>query len=130
MKPLFCQNDENGPGDFLRLMRIAHLPHGDRINQIDVPRYQRGKRFFGIVFRILPQQRAVVRRLHSAKSVPNHQKPTNYLQLPLTDGWLDRNLPGLMRRLHRFDVPVKEKLVAHFPVGGPGRQQAVINSTG
>ena len=63
------QNDENGLRDFLGMMRIADLPQRDRIDQIDVPRHQRGKRFVGIIFRISPQQRAVVRGLHLGISV-------------------------------------------------------------
>ena len=46
-------------------------------NQIDMPRHQRGKRLVGIIFRILPQQRAVVRWLHSVVSVRRADKTDN-----------------------------------------------------
>jgi hypothetical protein len=47
-------------GDFFRQMRIAHLTKGDGINQIDVPRYQSGKRLLGITLGVFPQQRQVI----------------------------------------------------------------------
>jgi hypothetical protein len=50
-------------------MRVADVPQRDGINQIDVPRYQLGKGFVGMVFRILSQQHAVIRLLHSRISV-------------------------------------------------------------
>jgi hypothetical protein len=58
-------------------MRVANAPHRDGINQVDVPGNQRGKGFFGTVFRILPQQYAVIRWLHSAVSVRNLAKTDN-----------------------------------------------------
>ncbi len=67
-------------GDFLRVMRIGHSPERDGINQIDVPRHQRGKRLIGIIFRVLPQQRAVVRWLHSAISVRRAAKADNLFE--------------------------------------------------
>src|SRR5262249_11417927 len=42
-------------------MRVAHLPQRDRINEINVPRHQRGKRLLGIASGIFPQQRHVIR---------------------------------------------------------------------
>ena len=74
---LFRQNDEDRLGDFLGMMRIADLPQRDGINQIDVPRHQRGKGLVGMIFRILPQQRAVIRGLHSSISVRHQANPDN-----------------------------------------------------
>ena len=65
-------------GDLLRVMRIGHPPQRDGINQIDVPRHQRGKRLVGIIFHVLPQQRAVVRLLHSTISVRRPAKADNF----------------------------------------------------
>ena len=66
---LFCESDKDGLCDFLGLMRVSDVPQRDGINQIDVPRYQLGKGFVGMIFRILPQQHAVIRLLHSRISV-------------------------------------------------------------
>ncbi len=77
LRRLFRQDDVDRLRDFLRVMRIAHLPQRDGINQIDVPYHQRGKRLVGIIVRILPQQRAVVRWLHSPISVRRPAKADN-----------------------------------------------------
>jgi hypothetical protein len=73
------ENDEDGLGDVLGLVLVAHLPHCDRINQIGVPRHQRCKCFVGTIFRILPQQRIVIHWLHLPISVRHTAKTDNYL---------------------------------------------------
>ena len=78
---LFRQNNEDRLRDFLSLMRIADLPQGDGINQIDVPRHQCCKRFIRMMFGIPAQQRAVIRGLHLAISVRRPAKGDNLFYL-------------------------------------------------
>lgn len=71
---LSSQDDEDGLRDFLGLVGVADLAKGDGINEADVALDERGKGFIGMIFRILPQQRAVVGRLHSQISVRRRGK--------------------------------------------------------
>jgi hypothetical protein len=43
-------------------MRVANLAQRNGMNQIDMPQYQRGKRFLGTAQGIFPQQHYVVGR--------------------------------------------------------------------
>ncbi|MGO8766386.1 MAG: hypothetical protein ACLQSR_14765 [Limisphaerales bacterium] len=54
------QNDENRLRDFLRQMQVMHLPPSDGINEIDMPRHQRGKRFLRILARVIAHQFHVI----------------------------------------------------------------------
>jgi RNA polymerase sigma factor (sigma-70 family) len=74
---LFCQNDKDCLRNFLGILGMANLPQSDRIDQIDMPRYQRAKSLVGIVFRVLSQQRAVIGWLHLRISVRRPTKPDN-----------------------------------------------------
>jgi hypothetical protein len=47
------QDDENALANLLSRVRVPHLAHCNRIDQVDVPRYQRAKRLFEIALRIL-----------------------------------------------------------------------------
>ena len=51
------QNDEYDLSNFFRHMRIADPAQGDGIDQMDVPRNQRGKRFLGIALGVLSYER-------------------------------------------------------------------------
>ena len=77
LRRLFCQNDKDSLRNFLCVMRVADVPQCDGINQVDVPRHQLGERFIGMIFRILPQQHAVIRWLHFPISVRHRVKADN-----------------------------------------------------
>ena len=66
---LLGQDNEDRLRDFLRLMRVADLPQGHRIHQVNMPRHQLGERLVGTVRGVLAQQRAVIRWLHLRISV-------------------------------------------------------------
>ena len=77
LRRLFCQNNKDRLRDFLGVMRIADVPQRDGIHQVDVPRHQRGERLVRMVFRIVPQQHAVIRWLHFPISVRPPAKTDN-----------------------------------------------------
>ena len=78
---LFRQNDEDRLRDFLCVLRMAGLTQGDGVNQIDVARHQFGKRLIGMIFSILPQQRAVIHGFHSGISVRPPEKGDNLFSI-------------------------------------------------
>lgn len=43
------ENNKHSLRDFLRQIRVANLPQRDRMDQVDTPGHQRGKRLPGIV---------------------------------------------------------------------------------
>ena len=53
------QNDEDGLGDFLGLMRIAGVAQRDGIDLVDVPRDERGKGVLGIALRRIRRNKAM-----------------------------------------------------------------------
>jgi len=57
---LASEDDKHRLGNFLGQMRVAHLPQGRRINEIDVTRYQRLKGRFGLAGGVFPHQLHVV----------------------------------------------------------------------
>jgi hypothetical protein len=63
--------------DLLRLMMVADVTQRRRINQVNVPRYQRGKRLFGIAQRVFAQQCQVIHRQHLPINVRRRGKATN-----------------------------------------------------
>ncbi|HEX5398918.1 MAG TPA: hypothetical protein VFY06_07710 [Verrucomicrobiae bacterium] len=72
------QNDEDRLGDFLGLMRVAHVPQRDGIDQVDMPRHQFAERLVGMAPDELAQQRAVIHGLHLRISVRRAGKGDNY----------------------------------------------------
>jgi hypothetical protein len=67
-------------GDLLRLMMVADVTQRRGINQVNMPRHQRGKRLFAIAQRIFPQQCHVIHRQHLPINVRRTRKATDNFQ--------------------------------------------------
>ena len=70
------EDDENRLGDFLRLVMVAGVAQRRRINQVDMPPHERGKRLLGMTRRVFPQQFHVVHRRHLPINVRRKGKAT------------------------------------------------------
>ena len=72
------QDDENRLRDFLGVMRVPGVAHGDRVDLVDMARDQRGKSFFGAELHIRAQQGAVIPILHSPTNAAEGTKGTAF----------------------------------------------------
>jgi hypothetical protein len=82
-------------GDFFRQMGVTKLAQSDGINQIDMPRHQRGKRFLGIALNIFLQQRHVI-GIHFTDVLPQTgQRLHLFIGLQTQCAWHGRYLTGL-----------------------------------
>jgi hypothetical protein len=59
-------------GDFLRLAMVAGVAQRRRINQVNMPRCERGERLLGMTRRVFPQQFHVIHRRHLPINVRPH----------------------------------------------------------
>jgi hypothetical protein len=75
-----CQDYEDGLGDFFGAMGVARMAQRDRVDLVDVPCNEQGKRFFGSVLHVFPQQRAVTEFLHPNLNAAEAGKVTVYLR--------------------------------------------------
>ncbi len=74
------QNHEDGMCNFLSLMRIARVAHGDRIDLVDVPLDECGKSLLGIAFDVFPQQDDVIQFLHLSGNAADAGKVTSFFR--------------------------------------------------
>src|ERR1700722_4601209 len=70
------QNDEDRLGNLLRQVRVPNLAQGNRIDQIDMPRYQRGKSLLSFAPCILPHEVHVIDH-HSIYTSTQTRKSNN-----------------------------------------------------
>ena len=75
-----CQDYEDGLRDFFGAMGVARMAPCDRVDLVDVPRNEQGKRFFGSVLHVFPQQRGVTEFLHPYLNAAEAGKVTVYLR--------------------------------------------------
>jgi hypothetical protein len=67
-------------------MRVAHLPHGDGMDEVEVPRHERFKRRLGPPGGKFPHERHVIGCLHSLTYARQTRNRTNYFELFLAGG--------------------------------------------
>jgi hypothetical protein len=72
------ENEEDSLGDLLGEMRVAHLPQGGGMDEIEMPRDERLKRRLGLVPGKFPHQGHVIGCLHSPTYARPERNRTNY----------------------------------------------------
>ena len=108
------------PGPKVRMRAsVADVPQRHGINQIDMPRHQRGKRFIGLVFRVLLQQCAVIRWLHFPISV-RHPAKTDNLFAPSGRGRRAGARPAYFAAFTASMCQSKKSRLRTFPWAGLG----------
>ena len=101
------ENDEHGLGHLFGQMRVAHLPHGRRIDQVDMAGHERCKRLFGLAGDIIPHECHVVVD-HSPNTWTPDRKGNSLFfdKTELQEGYepvgMRNGMPPALRRLARL----------------------------